>query len=222
MEQVKHGYEENRRILIEGLPGAGLDTSCPPTAAFISTADVSKFTDDSLPSPGRSRGGANVAATSGIDFDPIPWPLVCTVLLWHARPPTCASVQRITRWLKRWKPSGLRRRCPKRGRCLTRRVGSLHRHRRGQRRGIEKLPSSYIRRAPGIRGSSERQVEAGAVLKAPGIIGEKLFRRGLCLFAPAASGLDRMSSLAPPSRLKSSLIGEWQQGRRTQLSSASR
>src|SRR5205085_8408771 len=48
MEQVKRGYEENRRILIEGLPLAGLDTFLPADGAFYLYADVSKFTADSF------------------------------------------------------------------------------------------------------------------------------------------------------------------------------
>ena len=34
MEEVKHGYDENRRILVEGLPQAGLDTFFPVDGAF--------------------------------------------------------------------------------------------------------------------------------------------------------------------------------------------
>ena len=48
MEAVKHGYEENRRILVEGLPRAGLDKFLPVDGAFYLYADVSRFSDDSL------------------------------------------------------------------------------------------------------------------------------------------------------------------------------
>ena len=48
MEAVKHGYEENRRILIEGLPQAGLDKILPVDGAFYLYADVSRFSDDSF------------------------------------------------------------------------------------------------------------------------------------------------------------------------------
>ena len=70
MEQVKHGYEENRRILIEGLPGAGLDKFLPADGAFYLYADTSRL------GPSASRIGeqlldeAGVAVTSGVDFDP--------------------------------------------------------------------------------------------------------------------------------------------------------
>ena len=71
MEAVKHGYEENRRILIEGLPAAGLDKFFPVDGAFYLYADVSRFTDDSFDFAKRMLDEAGVAATPGVDFDPL-------------------------------------------------------------------------------------------------------------------------------------------------------
>ncbi|HEV3396442.1 MAG TPA: aminotransferase class I/II-fold pyridoxal phosphate-dependent enzyme [Xanthobacteraceae bacterium] len=71
MEAVKHGYEENRRILIEGLPAAGLDRFLPVDGAFYLYADVSRFSTDSLDFAKRMLEEAGVAATPGIDFDPV-------------------------------------------------------------------------------------------------------------------------------------------------------
>src|SRR5258707_306045 len=48
MEAIKHGYEVNRRILIEGLPQAGLNSFLPADGAFYLYADVSDFTSDSF------------------------------------------------------------------------------------------------------------------------------------------------------------------------------
>src|ERR1700676_2884893 len=48
MAEVKHGYQENRRILIEGLPRAGLTKFLPADGAFYLYADVSAFTSDSF------------------------------------------------------------------------------------------------------------------------------------------------------------------------------
>jgi aspartate/methionine/tyrosine aminotransferase len=71
MEAVKHGYEENRRILTEGLPKAGIDRFLPVDGAFYLYADISRFSDDSLDFAKRMLNEAGVAATPGIDFDPI-------------------------------------------------------------------------------------------------------------------------------------------------------
>jgi aspartate/methionine/tyrosine aminotransferase len=71
MEAVKHGYEENRRILMEGLPKAGLDKFLPVDGAFYLYADVSRFSNDSATFARQMLEEAHVAATPGIDFDPI-------------------------------------------------------------------------------------------------------------------------------------------------------
>jgi aspartate/methionine/tyrosine aminotransferase len=71
MQAVKDGYEENRRILVDGLPNAGLDRFLPVDGAFYLYADVSRFTSDSLEFARRMLEEAGVAATPGIDFDPV-------------------------------------------------------------------------------------------------------------------------------------------------------
>jgi aspartate/methionine/tyrosine aminotransferase len=71
MEAVKHGYEENRRILLEGLPRAGLDKILPVDGAFYLYADVSQFSRDSFAFAKRMLEETHVAATPGVDFDPL-------------------------------------------------------------------------------------------------------------------------------------------------------
>ena len=48
MEAVKHGYEENRRMLLAGLPGIGFEKILPVDGAFYLYADVSRFSNDSF------------------------------------------------------------------------------------------------------------------------------------------------------------------------------
>jgi aspartate/methionine/tyrosine aminotransferase len=71
MEQVKAEYAVNRRMLLEGLPSAGLDRFLPADGAFYLYADVSQFSTDSLDFAKRMLDEAGVAATPGIDFDPV-------------------------------------------------------------------------------------------------------------------------------------------------------
>ena len=40
MEEVEHGYEENRHILVDGMPQAALDKFFPVDGAFYLYADV--------------------------------------------------------------------------------------------------------------------------------------------------------------------------------------
>ena len=71
LEAIKHGYEDNRKILIEGLPKAGLSKFLPVDGAFYLYADVSDFSNDSFDFAKRLLEEAHVAATPGVDFDPI-------------------------------------------------------------------------------------------------------------------------------------------------------
>src|ERR1700733_9889996 len=71
MEAVKHGYEENRRILTEGLPRAGFENILPVDGAFYLYADVSRFRDDSFEFAKRMLEETHVAVTPGVDFDPL-------------------------------------------------------------------------------------------------------------------------------------------------------
>src|SRR5579863_4743962 len=71
LEDVRRGYEENRRILLEGLPRAGLDSFLPADGAFYLYADVSRYSTDSFEFATRMLEEAGVAATPGVDFDPL-------------------------------------------------------------------------------------------------------------------------------------------------------
>jgi aspartate/methionine/tyrosine aminotransferase len=69
--KVKQGYEDNRRILLEGLPRAGLDIFLPADGAFYLYADVTRFSTDGLSFANRMLREAAVAVTPGVDFDPV-------------------------------------------------------------------------------------------------------------------------------------------------------
>ena len=71
LETVRRGYEENRRILLAGLPRVGLDSFLPADGAFYLYADVSRFSTDSFAFATRMLDEAGVATTPGIDFDPV-------------------------------------------------------------------------------------------------------------------------------------------------------
>jgi aspartate/methionine/tyrosine aminotransferase len=101
MEAVKHGYEENRRILTEGLPNAGLDKFLPVDGAFYLYADISRFSDDSLDFAKRMLHEAGVAATPGIDFDPVNGKHFLRFCYAGSAGEMREAVQRIGSWLKR-------------------------------------------------------------------------------------------------------------------------
>jgi aspartate/methionine/tyrosine aminotransferase len=99
MEVIKHGYEENRRILSEGLPKAGLTEFLPVDGAFYLYADVSKFTGDSFDFTKRMLEQAHVAATPGIDFDPVHGRAFVRFCYSRSSEEMHEAVARITRWL---------------------------------------------------------------------------------------------------------------------------
>jgi aspartate/methionine/tyrosine aminotransferase len=100
MEAVKHGYEENRRILVEGLPKAGIEKFLPVDGAFYLYADVSRFTDDSLDFAKRMLEEAGVAATPGIDFDPADGKHYLRFSYARSAADMREAVQRIGAWLR--------------------------------------------------------------------------------------------------------------------------
>jgi|SRR5712692_867604 len=100
MEAVKHGYEENRRILLDGLPKAGFDKFLPVDGAFYLYADVSRFADDSFAFAKRMLEETHVAATPGVDFDPLRGKNFIRFCYAGAAAEMHEAVQRIGTWLK--------------------------------------------------------------------------------------------------------------------------
>jgi aspartate/methionine/tyrosine aminotransferase len=100
MEEVKRGYLENRRILIDGLPRAGLTKFLPADGAFYLYADVSDFTADSFKFASEMLEKAHVAATPGIDFDPIHGRQFIRFSYARSAAEMSEAVERISQWLK--------------------------------------------------------------------------------------------------------------------------
>lgn len=100
MEEIKHGYQENRRILIEGLPRAGLTRFLPADGAFYLYADVSNFTSDSFDFAKQMLEQARVAATPGLDFDPIHGRSFIRFSYARSAAEMREAVDRMAHWLK--------------------------------------------------------------------------------------------------------------------------
>jgi aspartate/methionine/tyrosine aminotransferase len=100
LEAIKHGYEDNRKILVEGLPKAGLDKFLPVDGAFYLYADVSKFSDDSFDFAKRLLEEAHVAATPGVDFDPVDGRHFVRFCYAGSSADMREAVERIGNWLR--------------------------------------------------------------------------------------------------------------------------
>ena len=101
MDAVKAGYLENRRILTEGLPAAGLSRFLPADGAFYLYADVSDFTDDSAAFARRMLDAVHVAATPGVDFDPFHGRNFLRLSYAGSAPDMAEAVERIGAFLRR-------------------------------------------------------------------------------------------------------------------------
>jgi aspartate/methionine/tyrosine aminotransferase len=101
METVKHGYEENRRILLDGLPKIGFDHFLPVDGAFYLYADVSRFATDSVDFAKRMLEKAGVAATPGLDFDPLHGKEFLRFCYAGSASDMREAVTRIGEWLQR-------------------------------------------------------------------------------------------------------------------------
>jgi aspartate/methionine/tyrosine aminotransferase len=99
MDAIKQGYERNRQLLIEGLPKAGLDHFLPADGAFYLYADVSRFTKDSFDFARRLLEEAHVAATPGVDFDPVHGKSYMRFSYAGSAEDTEQAIERISRWL---------------------------------------------------------------------------------------------------------------------------
>jgi aspartate/methionine/tyrosine aminotransferase len=101
MEAIKRGYEENRRILIEGLPKSGLSKFLPADGAFYLYADVSDFTSDSFAFASEMLEKAYVATTPGVDFDPVHGRAFIRFCYARSAEEMHEAVRRMSRWLGR-------------------------------------------------------------------------------------------------------------------------
>ncbi|MGB7036611.1 MAG: aminotransferase class I/II-fold pyridoxal phosphate-dependent enzyme [Xanthobacteraceae bacterium] len=100
LDAIKHGYEANRRILVEGLPRAGLSSFLPADGAFYLYTDISRFAADSFDFATRMLEEAGVAATPGVDFDPINGRKYLRLCYAGTSADMGEAVERIGRWLK--------------------------------------------------------------------------------------------------------------------------
>jgi aspartate/methionine/tyrosine aminotransferase len=100
MEAVKQSYVENRRLLTQGFPRAGLDTFLPADGAFYLYADVSRFSNDSFEFAKRMLAETHVAATPGVDFDAAEGQHFIRFCYAGATLEMQEAVERIGGWLK--------------------------------------------------------------------------------------------------------------------------
>ncbi|MBB4302642.1 aspartate/methionine/tyrosine aminotransferase [Rhodobium orientis] len=71
LEAIKEGYAANRRLLLNRLPEIGFDELLPVDGAFYVYGSVRRFSNDSMDFAQKMLLEAGVAASPGVDFDPV-------------------------------------------------------------------------------------------------------------------------------------------------------
>ncbi|MCG7394215.1 aminotransferase class I/II-fold pyridoxal phosphate-dependent enzyme [Microvirga sp. ACRRW] len=100
LEAVKVGYARNRAYLLEELPKAGITDMHPVDGAFYIYADIARYTNDSIGFCKRMLEETGVAATPGLDFDPIEGSHYMRLSFAGSENDCRETVERLKGWLR--------------------------------------------------------------------------------------------------------------------------
>ena len=100
LEAVKVGYARNRAYLLEELPRIGIADMHPVDGAFYIYADMARYTNDSIGFCRRMLEETGVAATPGLDFDPIEGSHYMRLSFAGSENDCRETVERLRGWLK--------------------------------------------------------------------------------------------------------------------------
>ena len=100
LEAIKATYADNRRILLDRLPGIGFDEFHPVDGAFYVYASVRRFSNDSIDFARRMLTETGVAATPGPDFDRARGHQWMRFSFAGTTPDMAEAMDRIAGWLK--------------------------------------------------------------------------------------------------------------------------
>ena len=100
LEAVKEGYARNRAILLQELPRIGIADMHPVDGAFYIYADIARYTNDSIQFCKRMLEETGVAATPGLDFDPVQGAHYLRVSFAGSENDCRETISRLAGWLK--------------------------------------------------------------------------------------------------------------------------
>lgn len=101
LDIYRQTYAANREFLIRRLPEIGLPLLSPMDGAFYAYADVSTYTNDSMAFAKRMLAEISVAATPGLDFDPLEGNRALRLSYAGSQAEIAEAVSRMEGWLKR-------------------------------------------------------------------------------------------------------------------------
>jgi aspartate/methionine/tyrosine aminotransferase len=100
LDIYKDSYRTNRDFLMQQLPQIGLKLISPMDGAFYAYVDTSAFASDSMEFAKRMLEEIHVAATPGLDFDPLHGPSAMRFSYAGSISDIAEAVGRLTSWLK--------------------------------------------------------------------------------------------------------------------------
>jgi aspartate/methionine/tyrosine aminotransferase len=100
LDVYKESYRRNRDVLASRLPDMGFSIASPMDGAFYAYVDVSRFTNDSMVLARKMLSEINVAATPGLDFDPIEGHRTLRFSYAGSTGEVEEAVERMANWLK--------------------------------------------------------------------------------------------------------------------------
>lgn len=100
LDVYKASYAANRDFLMKHLPEIGLTIASPMDGAFYAYVDVTRFTNDSMQFAKTMLAEINVAATPGLDFDPLEGHRTMRFSYAGSSAEIEEAMERITTWLK--------------------------------------------------------------------------------------------------------------------------
>jgi aspartate/methionine/tyrosine aminotransferase len=100
LDIYKESYRRNRDLLARRLPEIGFSIASPMDGAFYAYVDVSRFTNDSMVFARKMLAEINVAATPGLDFDPLEGHRAMRFSYAGSNAEIEEAVDRIAAWLK--------------------------------------------------------------------------------------------------------------------------
>lgn len=100
LDVYKASYAKNRELLARRLPEIGFPIASPMDGAFYAYVDVSRFTNDSMSFARKMLAEINVAATPGLDFDPLEGSRALRFSYAGSNAEIEEAVERLAHWLK--------------------------------------------------------------------------------------------------------------------------
>ena len=100
LDIYRESYGRNRDFLMRRLPEIGFRVASPMDGAFYAYVDVSRFTNDSMAFARKMLAEINVAATPGLDFDPVEGRRAMRISYAGSNAEIDEAVERIADWLK--------------------------------------------------------------------------------------------------------------------------